>query len=248
MGIAAFSLAKKKILITGASSGIGRAIAIACSEMEASVMITGRNEEELNNTLKLLKGSGHLAFKADLTVESDVDILANSMPELDGFISNAGINKRMLVKYLKTDEMARVLNTNLTSPIYLTKKLLKLKRIKEGGSIVYISSIAVFQTSIGNGIYSATKGGLSSFSKVLALELAGKRIRVNTIQPGMVHTGLMNNGPLSNEDYEKDKKNYPLGRYGMPDDIAYLAVYLQSNQSAWMTGTDLVIDGGRSLI
>jgi NAD(P)-dependent dehydrogenase (short-subunit alcohol dehydrogenase family) len=248
MVISPFSLENKNILVTGASSGIGRATAVACSKMGATLLITGRNEDELQNTIRLMSGSGHRAIIADLNEESELDNLVNSLPLLDGFVSNAGINKRMLVQYLKTNEIDVVLNTNLISPILLTKKLLKLKRIKNGASLIYLSSIAVFQSSIGDSVYSATKGGLNSFSKVLALELAGKKIRVNTIQPGMVRTNLMENGPLSSDEYQKDEKKYPLGRYGNPDDIAYAAVYLLSDQTCWMTGTDLIVDGGRSLI
>jgi NAD(P)-dependent dehydrogenase (short-subunit alcohol dehydrogenase family) len=248
MNTSPFSLTNKSILVTGASSGIGRAIAVACSELGATLIITGRNEIELVNTLKLMSGSGHRAIKADLTEESELDNLVNSLPLLDGFISNAGVNKRMLIQYLKTNDMDLVLKTNLISPILLTKKLLKLKRIKNGASIVFLSSIAVFQSSIGDGVYSATKGGINSFSKVLALELAGKKIRVNTIQPGMVRTGLIEHGPLSADEYEKDEQKYPLGRYGKPEEIAYAAVFLLSDQTRWMTGTDLIVDGGRSLV
>lgn len=243
-----FTLAEKKVLVTGASSGIGRAIAVACSQMGACVIITGRNVDELSKTYEMLQGDGHSKVVADLNSETDVDIMVESLPALDGFVSNAGINKRSLCRYIKESEVDLIMKTNLMSPVLLTKKILKSKKLNAGASVVFISSIAAFHSSIGDGIYSATKGGIASFSKVLALELAGSKMRVNTIQPAMVRTSLINHGPLSAEDYEKDERKYPLGRYGKPEEIAYAAVYLLSDATCWMTGSDLVIDGGISLI
>jgi NAD(P)-dependent dehydrogenase (short-subunit alcohol dehydrogenase family) len=185
---------------------------------------------------------------SDITSLQDVEKLVSELPILDGIVSNAGINRRMITQYIKEMDMDMILNTNLKAPIMLAKALLKAKKINLGASIVFVSSIAAFHSSIGDGVYSASKGGLSSFSKVLALELASKKIRVNTIQPGMVHTGLTEKGPLSDEDYKKDEQRYPLGRYGKPEEVAYSAIYLLSDASAWITGTDLVIDGGISLI
>jgi NAD(P)-dependent dehydrogenase (short-subunit alcohol dehydrogenase family) len=174
--------------------------------------------------------------------------LISELPELDGIVCNAGVNRRMLTQYVKELDMELILNTNLKAPIQLMKQLLKAKKINAGASVILVSSIAAYHSSIGDGVYSASKGGLSSFSKVLALELASKKIRVNTIQPGMVRTGLTEKSPLSDEDLAKDEARYPLGRYGKPEDIAYSAIYLLSDASQWITGTDLVIDGGISLI
>ncbi len=243
-----FSIASKRILITGASSGIGRSMAIACSEMGAEVYFTGRNAAALTQTLEMMTGEGHKMLVSDITSLQDVEKLVSELPILDGIVSNAGINRRMITQYIKEMDMDMILNTNLKAPIMLAKALIKAKKINSGASIVFVSSIAAFHSSIGDGVYSASKGGLSSFSKVLALELASKKIRVNTIQPGMVHTGLTEKGPLSDEDYKKDEQRYPLGRYGKPEEVAYSAIYLLSDASAWITGTDLVIDGGISLI
>jgi NAD(P)-dependent dehydrogenase (short-subunit alcohol dehydrogenase family) len=243
-----FSIASKRILITGASSGIGRSMAIACSEMGAEVYFTGRNAAALTQTLEMMTGEGHKMLVSDITSLQDVENLVSELPILDGIVSNAGINRRMITQYIKEMDMDMILNTNLKAPIMLAKALIKAKKINSGASIVFVSSIAAFHSSIGDGVYSASKGGLSSFSKVLALELASKKIRVNTIQPGMVHTGLTEKGPLSDEDYKKDEQRYPLGRYGKPEEVAYSAIYLLSDASAWITGTDLVIDGGISLI
>lgn len=243
-----FSLSQKTIFVTGASSGIGRAIAIYCSRMGARVVITGRNDLELSRTLDLLSHEGHSKIVADINVEAEVDALIQQLPPLDGFVSNAGINKRALCKYLKEKDMDMIVRTNLTSPILLTKKILKQNKLNPAASVIFISSIAAYQSSIGDGVYSATKGGIASFAKVLALELAGNKVRVNTIQPAMVRTELIDNGPLTAEDYEKDERRYPLSRYGTPEDIASAAVYLLSDAACWVTGTDMVIDGGISLV
>lgn len=243
-----FSLEGKTVLITGASSGIGQAMAVECSRMGAKVIITGRNTERLSETLDLMTGDGHLSFGCDLNVDSDVKALVESVPVLDGFIANAGCNRRMLCQFIKDDNLDLIVNTNLKSPILLTRTLLKRKKINKGASIIFTSSIAVSHSSIGDSVYSATKGGILSFSRVLAMELAGKGIRVNTIQPGMVRTGLLHNNVLSQEDYEADERKYPLGRYGKPEEIAKAAVYLLSDATVWMTGSSVVMDGGISLI
>jgi NAD(P)-dependent dehydrogenase (short-subunit alcohol dehydrogenase family) len=154
----------------------------------------------------------------------------------------------MLSRYIKENDLDLIMKTNLTSPILLTKLLLKMKKINTGASVLFTSSIAAYHSSIGDSAYSASKGGIVSYSKVLALELAANQIRVNTLQPGMIRTSLIENGPLSAEDYEKDEKKYPLSRYGNPEEVAYAAVYLLSDATSWMTGTGLVIDGGISLI
>ncbi len=244
-----FALTDKKILITGASSGLGRAMALICSKMGATVFITGRNAAALAETYNMLEGVvEHKMIVADLSVSADIDNLIGQLPALDGVVNNAGINKRMLAQYIKEDDFESIVSVNLKSPIMIVKALLKSKKINAQGSCVFISSVAAHHSSIGNAVYSATKGGISSYAKVLALELAPKKIRVNTVQPGMVRTGINNGGPLTDEEYKKDAAQYPLGRYGLPEEVAYAVVYLLSDASMWITGTDLVIDGGFSLI
>lgn len=243
-----FSLAEKTILITGASSGIGRAIAIECSKLGAQVIITGRDKLRLAETLNSLKDGSRLSVACDLNDKNQVYAMVDSLPQLDGFVANAGCNRRMLCQFIKEDNLEIVIQTNLISPILLTKALLKGKKIKKEASIVFTSSIAVYHSSIGDSVYSASKGGIQSFSKVLALELAGKKIRVNTIQPGMVRTGFVENSVLSEDEYAADEKKYPLGRYGRPEDIAHAATFLLSDASSWMTGSSIIIDGGISLI
>lgn len=245
-----FSLSGKTILVTGASSGIGRGIAVECAKMGARVVLTGRNEERLRETLDAMPPSAseaHLAIPADLTDVGAIDVLVAQLPLLNGVVQNAGINKRMTCQFVKEADMQNILRTNLEAPILLQKALLKKKKIADGGSVVFITSRAVDRPSVGNSIYSAAKAGLASYARVLTLEVAIKKIRVNCIAPGMVWTELLNNTKVDIETYKENEKSYPLGRYGVPADIAPLAVYLLSDTSSWMTGTEININGGAGL-
>lgn len=243
-----FSLENKNILITGASSGIGRAMAIQASQMGAKVIILARNIEKLQQTFTELIGEGHVALSCDVINEEQVNDVIKTIPKLDGVVCNAGVNKRVLCSYLSGNDLDLIFNTNLFAPILFMKKLVRAKKIAKKGSIIFTSSIASQRPSIGNAIYSASKGAIDSYMRVLALELASKEIRVNTIQPGMVWTSFFDESILEKSQYEEDEKRYPLKRYGKPEDIASLAVYLLSDASAWMTGSSIKIDGGISLI
>lgn len=239
-----YSLLNKTILVTGASSGIGRSIAIECSKMGANVIITARNEERLKQTLLMMQGSEHQMFVADLVCPEDVEKMVHLFPEIDGIVHNAGMNRRRMCSHVEDAYLHNILGVNLKAPILLQKSILKSKKLKFNSSVVFISSMAALRPSIGNSIYSAAKGGITSYAQVLALELAPKRIRVNCIHCGSVWTEILQNTPLLKEQYLEDEKRYPLGRYGQPEDIAYLAIYLLSNASSWMTGSSLCIDGG----
>lgn len=243
-----FSLENKTILVTGASSGIGRAIAVACSELGAKLIITGRNKERLKQTLEMLSGTDHLFYAADLTIDSDLSALIDFVPQLDGFVSNAGIAQPMMLQFVEKQDVNTVINTNAISVIHLTRLLLQDKKLKKGASVVFISSINGNQCAyLGSSIYAASKSMLNGFMKATALELAPKKIRVNSIQPGMIDTDLLDNSAVSKEDLDKDKLKYPLKRYGKPEEIAYAAAYLLSDTTQWMTGSNLKIDGGYTL-
>lgn len=246
-----FSLSGKTILVTGASSGIGRGIAVECAKMGARVVLTGRNEERLRETLSqmpLVENTGaHLIIPADLTSTESIDVLVAQLPLLNGVVQNAGINKRMTCQFIKEGDMQSILRTNLESPILLQKSLLKKKKIADGGSVVFTASLAARQQTPGNAVYSTSKAGIIAYAKTLAVELASKKIRVNSILPGMVWTDILNNTKIDIEMYKENEKSYPLGRYGVPADIAPLAVYLLSDASSWMTGTEINIDGGAGL-
>jgi len=241
-----FTLEGKTILVTGASSGIGKATAIECAKMGAKLVITGRNKERLNEVFNSLEGEGHLQIDADLSNDEDIQRLVNEIPVLNGCVNNAGYNVMSVIPFIKKDELGRIMNVNLTAPIMLTHLLVKKKKIAKDSSIVFTSSISARgRNSVGNSMYSATKGGLSSFMKNAALELAAKRIRCNAVLPGMVETPLKEGkANVTEEQWEINRQLYPLKRFGKPEEIAYGIIYLLSDASAWVTGTELVIDGG----
>lgn len=243
-----FTLKGKKILITGASSGIGRATAIECSKLGATLFITGRDTQRLNETLNSLEGLEHTAIVADLTDESELISLIEELKDLDGCVNNAGVNISAPVQFINDEKLSRTFDVNTFAPINLTTLLVKKKKLNKGSSIVFTSSIAgVCRSSIANSMYSASKGAINGFMKNAALELAAKEIRVNSVNPGMVKTTLIGKGAISESEYLEDMKRYPLKRYGKPEEIAYAIIYLLSDASSWVTGTGLLIDGGITL-
>lgn len=241
-----FSLKGKTVLVTGASSGIGECMAVECSRMGADVVITARNAERLNQTFTRLEAGNHRQVIADLIRIEDIDGLIGELPELDGIVLNAGILKTTPVRNITEENIDSVFQTNILSSIRLIQRLLKKKKIRNGSSIVFISSISTFQVKIGNSLYSATKGAINSFAKVLALEVASKRIRVNCIQPGFIRTRVLEAGAISEEQLQEHFKKYPMG-IGKPEDIAYPAIYLLSDAAQWVTGSIFTIDGGGTL-
>jgi len=239
-----FSLSRKIVLVTGASSGIGRAIAIACSKMGAAVLLTGRNRQRLEETLSLMSDGMHSIICADLNVQQDIDNLVGSIPNLDGIVQCAGVGSRVLCKSITQDDLQYVFKPNVEAPILLQTALLSQKKINRAASVVFIASRAADAPSIGNAAYSATKGAILSYAKCLALELSPRLIRVNSICPAMVWTDLILQDGISKEELELAQLKYPLKRYGAPEDVAYLAVYLLSDASSWMTGSNIDLTGG----
>ncbi len=243
-----FSLLNKTILVTGATAGIGRAIAVECSRVGAKLIITGRNEERLKETLEMLTGEGHLFIIADLIVSSDLDKLVELVPKLDGLVNNAGIAKPLVLQFTEKDDVDEVLGINALAPINLTRLIIQQKKLNKGASLVFISSINGNNCAyIGSSVYAASKGAVTAFMKAVALELAPRGIRANAIHPGMIETDLLQSGTIGNEELETDRQKYPLKRYGKPEEVAYAAVYLLSDATQWMTGSSLLIDGGYTL-
>ena len=243
-----FLLTGKTILVTGASSGIGRATAIECSKLGAKVIMTGRNEQRLQETFQQLATEGGQYFVAELTDEKSVEELVEKMPAVDGLVNAAGIASTILFQYAKPEKIRSMFDVNFFAPIELTRLLLKKKKINKGGSIVFLSSIdGTLNAHIGNSTYSATKGAILSIARGMAVELASKGIRVNCVMPGMTETPLIHSASITQEQLDKDKKLYPLGRYGRPEEIAYGIIYLLSDASSFTTGAGLVIDGGFTL-
>lgn len=245
-----FSLKGKTILVTGASSGIGRGTAIECSKMGGQLVLSGRNEERLQKTRSSLEGEGHIVLCGDLNSEDVRNELANNMPALDGIVHCAGISQIKMAKFMDMSSLESIFNTNVFSPLMLNTLLQKKKKLQKNSSIVFISSISgVYRSQIGESGYGATKAALTGYVKSLALELSAQGIRVNTIHPGVVETPLLgiSNGTFGEEELDRLRQKYPLKRFGKPEDIARCAVYLLSDASSWMTGSCILIDGGFTL-
>ena len=246
-----FSLEGKKILVTGASSGIGKAIAIECSKMGAYVSIVGRNKERLNDTFSQLGGNSenHSTINLELTDYAQVESAIKEMPSFDGIVNCAGIGTTNLFQFLTRDKMQHVFDVNFFSPVELTRLLLKKKKINKNASIVFLSSIdGPINSHIANSSYSATKAALAAIAKGMAVELAPKNIRVNYLMPGQTETPLIHNEFITEEQLSIDMEKYPLKRYGRPEEIAYGAIYFLSDASTFTTGAGLVIDGGFTLL
>ena len=239
-----FSLEGKNIMVTGASSGIGRGIAVACSMMGASVAINGRNEKKLQETLSLMKGTNNSIIIGDLTIKDELDSIVEALPKLDGIVHCAGVGSRVLCKNIVEEDIDQTMGANFKAPVMLQSEILKQKKINKGASIVFIASMSNDSPSTGNALYAASKGAIISYANCLQLELAPRLIRVNCISPAMVWTDLIFKGGLTEEELHEDELKYPLKRYGKPEDVANLAVYLLSDASSWMTGSNLKITGG----
>ena len=239
-----FSLEGKTILVTGASSGIGRGVAVTCSKMGATVIINGRNVSKMQETLTLMEADENQMTPGDLTDENALSSLVASLPKLDGVVHCAGIGQRIPCKDLQEENVNQVMDVNFKAPVMLQAELLRQKKLNKAASIVFIASIASWSPSFGNAVYSASKGAIVSYANCLALELASRKIRVNCISPAMVWTDLITKDGIDEEQLKEDEQKYPLKRYGQPEDIANLAVYMLSDASAWMTGSNVKISGG----
>ncbi len=240
-------LINKTILVTGASSGIGRCISIDCAKAGAKLILTGRDPQKLRETLNALEGTGHEMIGGDLADAGFIDSLCEQLPLLDGMVYSAGLMKLLPLKFIKADDIDEIYSINLRAPVLLIARVSKLKKLRRASSVVLISSVSgTVIGNIGHSIYSATKGGLQAFCKSASLELAKNEVRINCIAPGMVETEGMDRigEQVSAEGIESDKKKYPLSRYGKPSDIASAALFLLGDASAWITGTNMVIDGG----
>ena len=244
-----YSLEGKTILITGASSGIGKAAAIECSKLGAKVIITARNEDRLKQTLSEMEGEGHGIRICDLNNSDSIVELVQNLPEIQGLINNAGFTTILPIQFIDEETFKNMLQVNSVAPILILKNLVKKKKLKSGSSVVFTSSLAgLGRITVGNTMYASCKGAISAFVQGAALELAPKNIRVNAVCPAMVDTGILSSGTISEDQFEADiQNNYPLKRYGEPKDIALAMIYLLSDASSWLTGTNMIIDGGFSL-
>ena len=246
-----FNLEGKTILVTGASSGIGKATAINAAKLGATLIITARDATRLQETFDALEGHGvreHKQFIADLTNEEQLNNLLAEVPALNGLVLCAGKGLTLPIQFATKEKFDEIFNINFFAPVELMRMLFKKKKLQKESSVVLLSSLGGTQIfSGGNGIYGASKSALNTVMKFAAKEFASRKVRVNSICPGMVDTPLIHRGTISDEQLPEDQKRYPLGRYGQPEDIAYAAIYLLSDASSWVTGQSMVLDGGVSI-
>lgn len=246
-----YSLEGKTILVTGASSGIGKATAVEASKLGATVVITARDITRLQETFDQLEGHGereHKQIIADITDESQLSALLAEVPTLQGLVLCAGKGLTLPIQFATREKFDDIFNVNFFAPVELLRMLFKKKKLEKESSVVMLASLGGTQIfSGGNGIYGASKSALNTVMKFAAKEFASRKVRVNSICPGMVDTPLIHRGTISDEQLLEDQKRYPLGRYGKPEDIAYAAIYLLSDASSWITGQDFVLDGGVSI-
>lgn len=248
-----FSLKGKKVVVTGASSGIGRQCAIDCSRMGAAVALVARNEERLNDTLRSLHGTGHICVKADLSIPHSVDSVAGQINtafgKIDGVVNCAGISTTIPYKLVSREKLEEFFATNVYSSIELSRELSKVRSMNPGGSVIFMASVMGCVGESGKALYSMTKGALIAAARSLACELSKRKIRVNCISPGAVLTPINENLPhMADPDRRKIlEERHPLG-LGQTSDISSGAVYLLSDSSRWVTGQNIVIDGGYTAI
>lgn len=244
-----FTLKGKTVFVSGASSGIGQAVALECSKMGANMCISGRNEERLNTTFSRLEGGGHIQIVADLLTDDGIKSIVKVMPPLDGIVHCAGIAKPIPFQFSGKELIDEIMGINFNSPALLSQQLLKSKKINKAASIVFISSVSgIFCSSVGGSVYSASKGAVNGLVKGMALDLAPKMIRVNTVVPGMIDTNIYASGTITRDQLKDDMTRYPLKRYGKPEEVAFSVIFLLSDASSWITGSGILIDGGLTLL
>jgi NAD(P)-dependent dehydrogenase (short-subunit alcohol dehydrogenase family) len=247
-----FALTDKRILVTGATSGLGQAIALACARMGAEVLAVGRDEQRLSATQRALDSISsrpHATLAGDLvTTEGRHALVAWAAKPLDGVVHCAGISKLSPTRLMTEAHLKEVQSINFDAPLMLTQGLLRKNLVAQSGSIVFISSIAAHIGVAGVGVYSGTKAALIAAARCMAIEVAKHKIRVNCLSPALVVTPLFEKAMLTAgaESMARQEANHPLG-FGKPEDVANASIFLLSGASRWITGTTIVMDGGLTI-
>jgi NAD(P)-dependent dehydrogenase (short-subunit alcohol dehydrogenase family) len=245
-----FLLNGRRVLVTGASSGIGRGIAILLSQLGAGVICSGRNEDRLQETFDNLTGSGHAISRFNLF---DIDEIRPWVAEISqqhgklwGIVHAAGMQQTLPAGMINREKFEQVVALNAEAAFFLAKTMLSPSvRDEHGGSIVFISSVMSIVSQAAISTYSLSKAALSGLAKSLAIEFAPKNIRVNCVSPAYVRTPLLDD---MTKKWDKGQiedliKRHPLG-LGEIQDVAYSTAFLLSDAARWITGTNLVVDGG----
>ena len=249
-----YSLENKTILVTGASSGIGKATAIECARLGASLIITARNEGRLKEVFEELDRSfnqNHQMVLADLATEEGLSFLIDNVQDLDGVSSNVGIVvNNAPIKFIKDDVLEQVFHVNAFSHVKLARDLFKKKKLNKNASYVFTVSVGgVTAFNAGNSVYGMAKAAVNSFMKFCAVDFSTRGIRCNSICPGMIETPMTRaNDAFTEDDYQKDMEHYLLKRYGRPEEVAWTTAFLLSDASSFITGHALLVDGGASLV
>lgn len=240
------SLQGKHILLTGASSGMGRVFAQMIASQGAKLSLLARNEERLCQTLETMDGDGHEIFVCDLTNEDMLKDVVSKIDKLDGIVLCAGINDFVPLKFIKQSNISKMFQTNFFSHLILVQMLVKKKLVNKNASIVFISSLSSMLGVQGTLLYASSKAAINSAVRVMASELANLKIRVNAICPGIVKTEMLSNTNINEDTFTKQESQYPLG-LGTAKDVGNAVLFHLSDLSRWLTGQCMVLDGGFTL-
>ncbi|GAB7564151.1 SDR family oxidoreductase [Methylobacillus methanolivorans] len=240
-----FSLTGKRVLVTGASSGIGKQIAITCSQMGAELVITGRNQDRLQATAASLHGEGHTVLPADLSQQEDIDMLAQQAGVLNGLVHAAGMSRLVPFRLMNKAHLGEIFDSNTFAPLLLTKALLAKKRIAANGSILFIAALSSHSGALATSAYAASKSALLGAMRSLALEVAKQGTRANCLSPGYVRTPMLEGLGQGGGNMDALFDLTPLGM-GEPEDVAYASVFYLSDASRWITRNYFILDGGLS--
>ncbi len=246
------TLKNKNIIVTGASSGIGRQCAVTLSQLDANIILIARNEERLKETYQQLKKGNHLYYSQDITdyevIEQLISKVAEEHGKIFGFVHSAGIEKTLPFRNMKPLYYEELYAVNVIAGFEIARVIAKKQNIEESGaSFIYIASVMGILGQVGKVGYCSSKGALIAGSRAMSLELAVKNIRVNSILPGIVETELVLKmfESYSDEAIRAIKDMHPLG-LGNAADVANMCAFLISDHARWITGSNIVIDGGYS--